>query len=82
MESLARVAADSFAEARKSAGILIFAYVLMHDHYHILTNNARSIKEVLRFLNGISARRIINHLNEQQHTESLRKLRIAEQRDG
>lgn len=79
---LGKVAADAFDVARKSAGILIFAYVIMLEHYHILTDNARAMKDVLRFLNGISARRIIDHLKEHDHSKSLVKLRIADQKDG
>jgi putative transposase len=80
--ALARVMAAALDEARRSAGILIFAYVLMPDHYHLLTDNAREIREVLRFVNGISARRIIKHLKETDLQPSLDKLRITDQKDG
>jgi putative transposase len=79
---LATVAAQAFDEARNSAGLLIFAYVIMLDHYHMLTDNARAMKDVLRFMNGISARRIIDHLKTEEHSKSLAKLRIADQKDG
>lgn len=76
-----QVVASAFDEARKSGGILIFAYVLMPDHTHVLTDRARAIKDVLRFLNGISARRVIEHLKENGFDSSLAKLRIAEHAD-
>ena len=60
---------------------MIFAYVIMPDHSHLLTDSAREIKDVLRFLNGISARRVINYLKEKELESSLAKLRIAERRD-
>lgn len=54
-----KIVADAFDEARASAGILIFAYVIMLDHTHLLTDNARKMGDVLRYLNGISAKRVI-----------------------
>src|SRR5438876_4328461 len=80
-DKIKQVVCDAFNEARKSGGIMIFAYVIMLDHTHLLTDSAREIKEVLRFMNGISARRVINHLKENGFSSSLEKLRIAEQAD-
>jgi REP element-mobilizing transposase RayT len=31
---------DSFDEARKSARFLIFAYIVMADHYHVITDSS------------------------------------------
>jgi putative transposase len=53
----------------------------MPDHTHVMTDDAREMKDVLRFLNGISARRIINHLKEHYLESSLQKLRIVERKD-
>ncbi|MEP6849211.1 MAG: hypothetical protein ABI999_10175 [Acidobacteriota bacterium] len=50
----------------------------MPDHTHVLTDNAREIKDVLRYLNGISAKRIIDYLKANGHESSLTKLRIQE----
>jgi len=77
-DEIKQIAADAFDEARKSAGIMIFAYVIMTDHTHVLSDNAREMKDVLRFLNGISAKRIIDHLKEKEYESSLDKLRIQE----
>jgi REP element-mobilizing transposase RayT len=77
-DEIKKVVCDAFDEARKSAGILIFAYVIMPDHTHLLTDNAREMKEVLRFLNGISAKRLINYLKENGYKSSLAKLRVQE----
>ncbi|MFZ1702074.1 MAG: hypothetical protein WBO10_11860 [Pyrinomonadaceae bacterium] len=60
---------------------MIFAYVIMPDHTHVVTDSSREIKDVLRFLNGISARRVINYLKENDFHSSLQKLRIQERRD-
>jgi REP element-mobilizing transposase RayT len=52
-DELKQVVCSAFDEARRSGGIMIFAYVIMPDHTHVLTDNARAINEVLRYLNGI-----------------------------
>jgi len=77
-DSLKRVVCQAFDEARRSAGILIFAYVIMPDHTHVLTDCVRQMSEVLRYLNGISAKRVIDHLKQGGHESSLTKLRIQE----
>ena len=50
----------------------------MPDHKHILTDNVREMKDVLRFVNGISAKRVIDYLKENGFESSLQKLRIQE----
>ena len=65
-------------EARKSAGILLFAYVIMWDHMHLLTSCRSTTSEVLRYVKGITARRIIDHLENEGHFSSLAKLRHRE----
>jgi putative transposase len=78
VDEIKKVVVDAFNEARISGAILIFAYVIMPDHTHLLTDNARAIKDVLRFMNGISAKRVIDHLKAGDHERSLAKLRIEE----
>jgi putative transposase len=80
-DMIKRIVATAFDEARRSGGILIFAYVIMLDHTHLLTDCAKAIKDVLRFMNGISARRVINCLKENDFQSSLSKLRVAERKD-
>jgi len=62
-------------EARRSAGLLLFAYVIMIDHLHILTDQPKPISEVLRVLKGITARRLIDFLKQGNCQSSLEKLR-------
>lgn len=50
----------------------------MLDHTHLITDNARAMKEVLRYLNGVSAKRVIDHLKANGYESSLAKLRIQE----
>ena len=75
-DKLKDVVCNALDEARRSGGFLIFAYVVMLDHLHLLTDNSRSISDTLRFTNGIVARRIIDYLKENNFESSLAKLRI------
>jgi REP-associated tyrosine transposase len=75
-DEIKKIVCEAFSEARRSGGIMIFAYVLMPDHTHLLTDNARDIKDVLRFMNGVSAKRVIDHLKSNGFETSLAKLRI------
>jgi len=77
-DTIKQVICDAFDEARHSAGIMIFAYVIMLDHTHVITDNAREMKDILRYLNGISAKRLIDHLKENGYESSLAKLRIQD----
>ncbi len=79
---IAKLTCEAIREARFSAGFLIFAYVIMFDHLHLVTNNARSTKETHRFINGIIARRVIDHLKKVGAESSLIKLNIPERSDG
>ncbi len=62
-------------EARKSGKFALYAYVIMPDHLHLITDSARSSEDALRFTNGIISRRLIAHLKEQGYESSLLKLR-------
>src|SRR5437667_5945972 len=62
-------------EARKSGGFSIYAYVIMPDHLHALTDSALKPSKILQYINGIISRRVIDHLKERGHNASLRKLR-------
>lgn len=76
-EAIAGIAASAFDEARKSGGFSIYAYAIMPDHVHMVTGCERSPSDTLRYLKGISARRVIGHLKEQGHESSLAKLRTT-----
>ncbi len=80
-DKLKRIACDALDEARKSGGFLIFAYVIMPDHYHIITDGTRQPSDTLRFLNGISAKRILDHLKANAPA-SLEKLKMVEKKRG
>src|SRR5580765_2048329 len=73
-----QIVCDAWSEARKSGEILIFAYVIMPDHGHIITDGHRSISDVLRFTNRIAAKRVLDYLKENSYESSLAKLRQEE----
>ena len=74
LDNFKRVICEALNEARKSGGFLIFAYVIMLDHLHLLTDQPRTSAEVLRYLKGITARRTIDYLRKNNFQSSLAKL--------
>jgi len=81
-DPLKSVAGKALAEARTSGGFLIFAYVIMPDHFHVMTDGVEKPSKVLQFINGIVSRRVINFLKEHGHESSLKKLQHEEYRRG
>jgi putative transposase len=75
-DKVKEVVCKALDEARKSAGFMIFAYVIMPDHMHLLTDNAKSTSDTLRFANGITAKRVLDYLKENNFESCLEKLRI------
>jgi REP element-mobilizing transposase RayT len=73
-DNFRNIACLALDEARRSAGFLLFAYVIMLDHMHLLTNRPSTTSDVLRVLKGITARRIIDYLKINNHLTSLAKL--------
>ena len=62
-------------EARASARLLLFAYVIMLDHVHLLASRPSTTSDVLRVFKGLTSRRIIDYLKTNNHMRSLAKLR-------
>ena len=74
-DALKIVACNALNEARESGGFSIYAYVIMPDHLHAITDSVLKPSQVLRYVNGIISRRVIDHLKERGHNSSLQKLR-------
>src|SRR5687767_5966095 len=66
-------------EARRSGKFLLFAYVIMTDHLHLLASRPSTTSDVLRVLKGLTARRVIDYLKANNYVESLAKLQHQEQ---
>ena len=68
------VTCNAIDEARTSCGFLLFAYVIMPDHFHLITDSPRKSSTVLQFIKGIVSRRVLGYLKEMKYESSLRKL--------
>lgn len=73
-DAIKAIACAAIDEARTSAGLLLFAYVLMPDHFHLLTDSPHKPSKVLQFIKGIVSRRVIDYLKDHGYESSLRKL--------
>ena len=66
---------EALNEARRSGKFALYAYVIMPDHLHVVTDSPLSPSRTLQFINGITSRRIIDYLKQGGHETSLAKLR-------
>lgn len=71
---LKEIVCKALNEARKSGGFKIFAYAIMPEHMHLTTDSSRGQSDTLRYLNGITARRVIGYLKDNNFETSLAKL--------
>ena len=62
-------------EARRSGDFALYAYVIMPDHLHVVTDSRLSPSRTLQFINGIVSRRVIDYLKLHSYEISLKKLR-------
>jgi REP element-mobilizing transposase RayT len=74
-DEIKEITCKAIAEARKSAGFLLFAYVVMIDHLHTIVGSELKPSKVQQYINGIVAHRVIQYLKENGHERSLEKLR-------
>jgi putative transposase len=81
-EALKAVACKALDEARFSGGFALFAYVIMPDHLHVLTDGALRASETLRYINGILSRRVLGYLKDGSFRASLEKLRSTPRKQG
>lgn len=74
LDQMKTVVCGALNDARKSGGFLVLAYVIMPDHFHLVTDGPKKPSEIQRFVNGITARKVIDYLKEHGHRLSLEKL--------
>ncbi len=77
-EAVKLVTCRAIDEARQTGGFLLFAFVIMPDHLHLLTDCPRTSADVLRRIKGLIGRRVIDYLKEHDYQSSLSKLRHQE----
>jgi|SRR6266850_184203 len=73
-DAIKNLACEAIDEARNSGGFLLFAYVIMLDHMHLLTDCPNTSADVLRYVKGIPGRRVIDYLKAKNFQTSLAKL--------
>ncbi len=73
-DEIKAITCTALDEARASCGFLLFSYVLMADHVHLLTDRPREPSTVLRFVKVIVSRRVLGYLKEKNYETSLKKL--------
>ena len=74
-DKIRSIRCSALNEARHSGKFSLYAYVVMPDHIHVVTDSALRPSKILQFINGITARRIIDYLKEHNYQDSLKKLR-------
>ena len=58
-DAMKTLACRALEEPRSSGGFALFAYVIMPEHVHVLTDGALKGSETLRYVNGILSHRVI-----------------------
>jgi REP element-mobilizing transposase RayT len=83
-DQLKIIVCGALDEARRSGGFALYAYVIMRDHLHLVTDSALSPSRTLQFINGVTGRRVIDYLKQHNYETSLAKLQheIRPRRDG
>ena len=76
-EAIKSITCRAIDEARTSCGFLLFAYVIMPDHFHVVTDRPREPSTVLQFIKGIVSRRVLGYLKEWRLWQFVRLNRIA-----
>ncbi len=71
------VPCSALDEARRSAGFLLLAYVLVTDHLHAIIGSELKPSKVLQYVNGIVVHRVIGFLKTNGYHLSLKKIRHA-----
>src|ERR1700682_1668063 len=66
-DALKMITCGAIDEARTSCGFLLFAYVIMPDHFHVLTDSTRRPSTVLQFIKGIDSRRVLGYLKAMKY---------------
>ncbi len=74
-DELKLITCAALDEARRSGGFALYAYVIMPNHLHLITDHSLTPSRTLQFINGITSRRIIGYLKEHNYEVSLQKLR-------
>ncbi len=81
-DAIKDIVCKALDESRKSAKFALYAYVIMPDHLHVVTDSARSSEDTLRFINGIISHRVITYLKEERYDSSFTKTAAGHETEG
>src|SRR5438067_2255931 len=82
LDSMKSIVCGALNDSRTSGNFFILAYVIMPDHLHVITDGETKPAVILRFINGLISRRVIDSLKGEGHLSSLAKLRHPTYRRG
>jgi REP element-mobilizing transposase RayT len=68
-DELKLITCAALDEARRSGGFALYAYVIMPNHLHLITDHSLTPSRTLQFINGITSRRIIGYLKEHNYAD-------------
>jgi len=71
---IAALVCKGIDEARSTLRFLLFAYVVMLDHIHLLTSKPTTTSDILREVKSKTARRVIDYLKANNFQKSLAKI--------
>ena len=72
-DKIKSIVCSALNEARGSGRFSLYAYVVMPDHVHVITDSVLRPAKTLQFINGITAHRVINYLKEHNYQESFKE---------
>ena len=73
-DAIKQITCAALDEARRSGKFALYAYVIMPDHLHVITDSSHAPSRTLQFINGLTGHRIIDYLKEHNYEASLKKL--------
>ena len=80
--AMARALLEECQKHRAERSCKLIAFVVMPDHFHLISDSEKKPAKVLQFVNGIVSRRVIDFLKQHGHGSSLKKLQHEEYRRG
>src|SRR5215510_11988861 len=73
-DEIKAITCSALDDARQSGGFAIYAYVIMPDHIHLITDSILKPSKTLQYVNGTISHKLINYLKERNYSSSLKKL--------
>lgn len=78
---IARILLGSFTYIQKEFEITIYAYVIMHNHFHCILEG-KDLSSAMKKFKSYTARRIVDYLKTHNRSLLLKRLRIENSKNG